>query len=261
MKPSPFRRLLTALLLPVAAVAQSPTTQVEMTRTALSEWVKTKRTISAEREAWRRGKQTMLSQIDVVRREIELLDKRIAEAKKSIADAEKKFGELAVERSERREVSKSLVDRIGAIEERTLQLLPRVPKALAASVVPISQRLPQTDEQREKLTLSLRYQNVIGVLNGIDKWNGAVTMKSEIRDLSTGRSVAVNVLYIGLGQAYYVGEPGKDGKATIAGVGIPSAEGWVWRENDDLAEAIQQAVSIYKNESLATLVRLPVQIR
>ena len=121
--------------------------------------------------------------------------------------------------------------------------------------------MPKNDEQRQQLSLSARYQNVIGVLNAVDKWNRAVTLKSEIRELGTGGSVEVSVLYVGLGQGYYVGAPGKDGKATIAGVGIASPTGWNWRETNDLAPAIQRAVSIYKNEGLAALVRLPVQIR
>jgi hypothetical protein len=258
--------LLTLLLGAVAMLgnnvaAQEPATPVAIARETLSQWVATKRIISEEREAWRRGKQTMASQMDVVRREIDALNARIEAAKSGIADAEKKFGELEAERAARKLVSKSLVERIASLEERTRQLLPRVPAPLAENVAPISQRLPANEEQREKLSLSARYQNVIGVLNAIDKWNRAVTLKSELRELSSGRTVEVSVLYMGLGQGYYVGAPGKDGKATIAGVGIASPTGWTWREANDLAPAIQRAVSIYKNEGLASLVRLPVQIR
>lgn len=241
--------------------AQSPDSSIEVTRTALKKWVEAKRTISAEREAWRKGKQTVGAQIDVVKREIEALNKRIAEARKSIADAETKHGELDHERAERKKVSESLVARIDALEQRTMQLLPRVPEALANRVKPISQRLPANAEQQKALSLSVRYQNVIGVLNAIDKWNRVVTCSSELRELGTGRSVEVSVLYIGLGQAYYCGGIGKDGKATLGGVGLASPKGWIWREANDLASAIQRAVGIYNNEGLAKLVQLPVQIR
>lgn len=258
---------LLALLLGAVAMlgnhvaAQDPATPVAIARETLSQWVATKRIISEEREAWRRGKQTMASQMDVVRREIDALNARIETAKSGIADADKKSGELEAERAARKLVSKSLVERIASLEERTRQLLPRVPVPLAENIAPISQRLPANDEQRGQLSLSARYQNVIGVLNAIDKWNRAVTLTSERRELSSGRTVEVSVLYMGLGQGYYVGAPGKDGKATIAGVGIASPTGWNWREANDLAPAIQRAVSIYKNEGLASLVRLPVQIR
>ena len=242
-------------------LAQSPESAISVTRTALAKWVETKRMISAEQAAWREGKQTIASQIEVVSRQIKQLHERIDEAKKSIANAVAKHGELDAERNDRQAVSQSLLDRIATLEERTNNLLPRVPESLRSKVEPISQRLPSNEAQQQALSLSVRYQNVIGVLNAIDKWNRVVTLKSEIRELGTGRSVEVSVLYIGLGQAYYVGGIGKDGKATLAGVGLASPTGWVWREDNGLAPAVQRAVAIYNNEGLAKLVQLPVQIR
>lgn len=242
-------------------LAQSPDSTIAVTRTALAKWVETKRAISAERQAWQLGKQTIASQMEVVARQVKELNERIAEANKSIADAETKYGELDAERNERKAVSQSLMDRIASLEERTIKLLPRVPSSLVSKVEPISQRLPTNDEQRKALSLSVRYQNVIGVLNAVDKWNRTITLKSEIRELGSGRSVEVSVLYIGLGQAYYVGGIGKDGKATLAGVGLAAPTGWMWREANGLAPAIQRAVAIYNNEGLAKLVQLPVQIR
>lgn len=260
--PTSMARACTLLFLFVfAAGTLSAQSSVLDTRKALAEYVEAKRTISAEREAWRLGKQTLQAQMEVVQREIALLDKRITDAQASIAEAGKKFGKLAKERDEREQVSKVLVARIATLEERTASILPRVPGPLARNIEPISQRLPQNDEQRDKLSLSVRYQNVIGVLNAIDKWNRQVTLKNELRELGSGQSVAVDVLYIGLGQGYYVGGKGKDGKATIGGVGIVGPDGWQWRPNNEMAPAIQRAVSIYKNEGLAKLVRLPVQIR
>lgn len=247
-------------------VAQESESSIQVTRTALTKWVEAKKTISAEREAWRQGKQTLTSQIDVVKRQIESLNKRIEEARKSIAEADEKYGELEKEHKDRKEVSAKLAERIATLEERTLKLLPRVPQALATKVEPISQRLPGAkgepqEGQPKELSLSIRYQNVIGVLNGIDKWNRGVTLANERRDLGTGRSVTVSVLYIGLGQAYYCGGIGKDGRATLGGVGLASPNGWIWREANSLAEPIQRAVGIYNNEGLAEIVRLPVQIR
>ncbi|MFT4841813.1 MAG: hypothetical protein ACI8UD_001371 [Planctomycetota bacterium] len=242
-------------------LAQSPDSTITVTRTALAKWVETKRTISAERQAWQLGKQTITSQMEVVARQVKELNERITEANKSIVDAEAKYGELDAERNERKAVSQTLMDRIASLEDRTRKLLPRVPSSLVSKVEPISQRLPTNEQQQKALSLSVRYQNVIGVLNAVDKWNRAITLKSEIRELGSGRTVEVSVLYIGLGQAYYVGGIGKDGKATLAGVGLAAPTGWMWRETNDLAPAIQRAVAIYNNEGLAKLVQLPVQIR
>lgn len=245
----------------VALPAQSGKAAVELTRKTLQEWVEVRRMISAEREAWRVGKPTLAAQIEVVRLEIKALNKRIDETKKSMEESKVKFGELDAERVARKATSESLVEGIAAIEKRALDVLPQLPKPLAQSVSARSQLLPRTTEQQAKLSLSERYQNVIAVLNVVDKWNSVVTLKSENRQLGTGQSVAVSVLYMGLGQAYYVGGMRKDGTATIGGVGTLGATGWQWREANSLAPAIQSAVEIYRAERLAALVRLPVQVR
>lgn len=250
------------------ATAQAPAEQdpqggqskIEIMRTALSEWTKAKDTISAERAQWKEQKQVLETQVRARKNEIEALEGRIAETRKSIASAAEKYGDLDQKIAAQKAVQKVLEERIGALEQRVLGLLPRLPESLARNVEPLSQQLPTTPEKASELALSTRYQNVIGVLNMIDKWNREVRIESEMRSLAGGEEVRVDVLYIGLGQAYYVGGRTEGGKPTVAGVGSPSDEGWQWRPANELAESIQTAVSIYKNEKLAALVRLPVQI-
>ena len=264
------RSLLPALLIPFALLApqlaaqeggaQDPAALAKAMRSAHKEYALAKRTISEEREAWRKGKQTVETQIQVLTGEYDSFVKRIEEAKKSIATAEKKYGELEKEKAELERVSKILEERITKLEERTLALLKRVPEPLALNVKPISQLLPTNAEEREKLSLSQRYQNVMGVLNPIDKWNTEVKLETERRDLPSGKSVSVTVIYVGLAQAYYVGGKGPDGKPNIAGVGTSTEDGWRWTPSNELAGDVAKAVSIYRNEQLAALVQLPVSI-
>jgi len=264
------RSLLPALLIPFALLApqlaaqeggvQDPTELAKAMRSAHAEYALAKRTISEEREAWRKGKQTVQTQIQVLTGEISSFEARIAEANKSIEATDKKYGELAKQKVALEKVSKVLEARITKLEQRTLALLKRVPAPLALNVKPISQRLPEDDKQRAELSLSERYQNVIGVLNRIDKWNTEVKLENERRDLPNGKSVSVTVIYVGLAQAYYVGGKGPDGKPNIAGVGTSTDDGWRWTPSNELAADVQKAVSIYRNEQLAKLVQLPVSI-
>ncbi|MFN3244277.1 MAG: DUF3450 family protein [Planctomycetota bacterium] len=264
------RSLLPALLISLALSApqltaqqggaQDPAELAKAMRSAHAEYALAKRTISEEREAWRKGKQTLETQIQVLNGEYESFVERIAEAKKSIEAADKKYGELEKQKAELERVTKVLEQRITKLEQRTLALLERVPAPLALNVQTISQLLPENDEQREKLSLSVRYQNVMGVLNPIDKWNREVKLENERRDLPNGKSVSVTVLYVGLAQGYYVGGKGPDGKPNIAGVGTSTADGWRWTPSNELAADIAKAVSIYRNEQLAALVQLPVSI-
>ena len=243
-----------------ASAPQDPAALQKAIRSAHAEYALARRTISEEREAWRRGKQTLETQIQVLRGELGSFTTRIEEARRSIAAPDAKFGELDTEKARLQQVSSLLEQRITRLEQRALALLKRAPAPLAAAVRPISQRLPETDEQRGRLSLSERYQNVIGVLNPIDKWNREVRLENERRDLPNGTSVSVTVLYVGLAQAYYVGGKGPDGAPNLAGVGTATADGWRWTQQNDLAETVQTAVSIYRNEQLARLVQLPVSI-
>lgn len=248
-----------ALFAPAAA-AQGGRDPIEAVRNAYEQYTEVRRTISKEREDWRKAKRTLEASMKVVDREIEALDVRIAEAQKSIDDAEAKFRELEEEKAERKAEIRLLEDTITQLEERTLALLERVPPPLAGNVEAISQLIPRSAEQREGMRLDSRYGYVIGVLNAIDKWNREITVTTEMRAQPTGESVRVSVIYVGLGQAYYVGGKGADGKPNVAGTGSVGRHGWTWTPANELAPAVQLAVSIYRNEQLAKLVRLPVQI-
>ncbi len=260
---APRRALLPAVCLTaLTAAAQEPADPVEVTRKALADWTQTQRIISEVKQDWRLGKETLRSRVDVVKREIESLTKRIEDARTSIADADTKRAELLDENERRKQVADALEQRIAALENQVRALLPRLPEPLAERVKPLSQRLPESAEKatETKLSLSERYQNVIGVLNEISKWNREVTVKSEVRQLADGSSVEVAVIYIGLGQGYYAGGRDENGNPTVAGVGTATAEGWVWKPANELAVDIGRAIAVYKNEQLAKLVRLPVQI-
>lgn len=258
---------LSALLALIAAPAivaqrgaQDPQVIAKELRSAHAEYALAKRTLSEEREAWRKGKQTLETQIEVVNSEVAAFEARITEARESIATTDKKVGELQQEKVELEQVSELLEQRISALEDRTKALLKRVPKALADSVALISQRLPNNDQEREDISLSVRYQNVIGVLNPIDKWNREVKVLDEQRDLPNGKTVSVTVIYVGLAQAFYVGGKGPDGAPNVAGTGTSSEDGWRWTPQNDLAADVATAVSVYRNEQLARLVQLPVSI-
>jgi len=110
---------------------------------------------------------------------------------------------------------------------RTKRLLERLPDPVRERVKPLSQRFPE-DPADTKLSLGERFQNVIGVLNEVNKFNGEVSVTSEVRALANGSSAEVTALYLGIGQAYYVNASGD-----AAGIGTASADGWVWTPADE----------------------------
>ena len=99
-------------------------------------------------------------------------------------------------------------------------------------------------------------QNVVAMLNEADRFNSAITLAIEVRKDADGKDRQVQVLYLGLGQAYYADQGG-----TFAGTGVSAPEGWDWTANAALGKAIRKVIDIYENERGAEFVPVPVNIQ
>lgn len=261
-----LRFLAAGCLLLATSIAQQPNgappptpsaqgNHVDDTRATLEKWVEAKSAHSKERRDWTLAKETLRDRIEVQRREIASLKKRVAEAETSIAEAEKQQGQLTTETEQRRATEAKLLEQVGALEKRTLELLPRLPEPLRELVRPISQLLPATPADAGKQRLDERFRNVLYVCKQVHKWNREITVKSEVRPMADGTAVEVTVVYVGVGQGYYVGN-----KGAVAGTGTATPAGWVWTPANDLAAEIGTVVAVLANEKVAAFVRLPVQV-
>jgi len=239
----------------IARSADENTDKIENTRAALEKWVETKRIISKEKRDFELSKEILNERIELVQHEIESLHGKITDAENSIAEADKKRADMIEENNKLKESSASLAGTLSMLEERTKQLLRRLPDPIRERVKPLSQRLPENPDET-KLSISERFQNVVGILNEVDKFNREITVTSEVRTLPQGNSVEVTALYLGIGQGYYASANG-----VIAGTGTATADGWVWKQNNDAAVQITEAIAILKNEKVASFVRLPVELQ
>lgn len=228
---------------------------VDNTRAALEKWVETRRIISKEKHDFELGREMLTERIELVQREIESLRVKIGEAEKSITEADKKRAELLDENEKLKEASASLSGTVIKLEARTKEILKRLPDPIRERVKPLSQRFPENPAET-KLSLGERFQNIVGVLNEVNKFNREITVTSEVRKLPDGTSAEVTALYIGIGQAYYV-----NGKGDVAGIGTASPEGRVWTPANKAAAGIARAIAILKNETAAAFVQLPIEIQ
>ncbi|MGA0286919.1 MAG: DUF3450 family protein [Phycisphaerales bacterium] len=227
---------------------------LESVRDVLRRYVETRRIISKERLEAARAKEALASRIALVEEEIGAFRERIAETEASLATAEARRGELVAENEALKAAGSSLEGTIETLEARTKALLPRLPEPIRDRVKPISQRIPE-DPESTSLSLGDRFLNVVGVLNEINKFNGEITMASEVRPLADGSSVAVTAFYLGIGQGYYVNDD-----ATVAGTGTATDGKWVWTPDDAAAPSIARALAILNNEQPAAFVRVPMRI-
>ncbi len=238
-----------------AADGDSDRERLAAARDTLSKWVETQQVISKEKKDWELGKQVLEQRVSLLQGEIDALESRLQETRAQIGDAEDKRRELRREETQLSAAAEALALKIDALESKTHTLMRRLPDPILQRIEPLARRIPE-NPARTELSLSERFQNVIGVLNEVNKFNRDITVVSELRELSADRSAEVQTIYLGLAQAYYVSRNGE-----VAGVGRPTDDGWVWQPANELAPQVAEAIAILENKSVPAFVPLPVEVQ
>ena len=228
--------------------------RIESMRDTLDRWVETRRIISEEQRDWALGKELLESRLDILKRDIDGVKAKIADAEKSIGEADRKRADLVAQNDALKATSGELAKLAADFETKTKDLVRRLPDPIKEKVRPLSQRLPE-DPAASSLSLSVRFQNVVGILNEVNKFSREITVTSEVRKLSDGTSAEVTAVYLGIAQGYYIGAGGK-----IAGFVTATSEGWTWTAANDAAPAIGKVVAILKNEAPAEFVKVPLKL-
>jgi transposase-like protein len=238
----------------LCAAFTSVADELEMTKELLSKWVEARKLISEERQQWELEREVLSDRLDLVRSETDSLNEKIHETRAEITSADQKRAKLVEENDGLKEASATLVNRIFSTERSVLRLLTQLPEPVQERMKPLSQRIPSSSVT--DLSLSERYQNVVGILNELNKAANEITVVSEVRALPGGNRAEVQTLYIGFARAYYASL-----KGDIGGYGTPSDAGeWVWTSDASLAEKVNDAIAILKNEKVATYIPLPVRV-
>lgn len=247
--------ILAAALLSGAVAAQGTDSElIDSARATLDQWVDTQRLISKEKEDWRLQKDVLEQRIELIESEIAALRDKIDETRGHIGESDAARRDLDARNDALQQAGARLAATIGPLESRVRGEVAWLPGPLRERIAPLAQRIP-ADPATTELSLSARYQNVIGVLNEINKFNRVVTTASEVRQLPDGTTAEVRALYLGLGQGYYVTK-----NAETAGIGRPGADGWVWTPADEIAPEIARAIAILENEQVPAYVPLPVTV-
>lgn len=256
----PARGARCAGLLAVFAIAAAPAFRAqepagpEEARAVIDRWVEARRLLSQEERDWQLGREVLADRIALMEREIETVRGRITEAQGSITEADRKRDELLAESARLKQITAAQTAALAGLEEQALTLLARLPEPIRERVRPLSQRIPAPGAE-SRLSLGERFQNLIGVLNEVDKFHRDVSLVTEVRKLADGRTAEVATVYLGIGQAYYATADG-----SAAGFGTASETGWEWIPADAAAPQILQAIAVLKNERVAAYVDVPVRI-
>lgn len=203
-----------------------------------------------------------MSDKETLEQSIRLFDRELEETKGQLAKVETGGGQMEKERAEAMADKEGLLaasarakEKAAELEGQVRGLLKSLPSPLLAKIDPLVKRLPDSSAET-KLAVAERFQTLVGILSEVDKFNGSVTIASEIKNIGAGGELQLNILYLGLGQAFAVDKPGK-----LAFVGVPGPDGWQWTPSEGIASAVKAAIAMHDNSQPASFVKLPIEIR
>jgi Skp family chaperone for outer membrane proteins len=252
-----FRTVVTAALVSAASLCafaqQSSSAGGDAARETVGKWIATQRLIYQERKDWQQQKEILESRIELIGKEIAEVEAKVTEARRTAAEADAKRSDAESAKRQLADETSYLASVLVEFETAVRGLHKVLPAPVQEKIQPLFQRMP-ADPGATRSSVAERFQNVLGIMNEINKANGEITLVTEVRALSDGRPSEVKTVYLGLGQAYYLSVTGE------AGVGRPGPDGWTWTADDDLAPTILQVVEILEGKAQPKFVPLPVKI-
>lgn len=237
---------------PAPAVQPAPT--LEETRLSLGKWIETQQIISRERNDWQQGREILQDRVALVKKEIATLQEAIAKAQSGVHDSDARREELRAENEQLKTAGAQLVTAVQGMEGEIRKLYPSLPDPIQIRLQPLFQRIPAEGVETH-VSAAERFQNVLGILNELNKANNDIAVSYEVRTMADGRTAEVKVIYVGLAQAYYVSARGE------AGIGRPSADGWVWEPAPAVAADVLTALEILQGKQSPAFVPLPVKLQ
>ena len=237
-----------------APVSTTAGSAVDEARLSLGKLYETEQILSRERKDWQQGKDILLGRLEVVRQEKATLEEKIEQGKAAAAEVEAKKAALVAEKDALVAVGTQLTEAVTRLEGDVRRLFRALPEPTQQKLQPLFLRIPE-DAATTRVAVAERYQNVLGILNELNKANNELTVGFEVHKLSNGKPSEVQVLYVGLAQAYFLSGGGD------AGIGRPSSEGWQWEGSPAAAGEIRKAIEIQQSKQSPAFVPLPVRLQ
>jgi uncharacterized phage infection (PIP) family protein YhgE len=239
---------------PVSPVGMPPQSSLEETRLKMNKWIETQQIISKEGKDWQQGKNILIGRLELVKKEIATLEEKTKQAESNVSETDKKRSGLLAENDKLKAVGAQLTDTITGVETDIRRIYRQLPEPIQTKLQRLYQRIP-ADPAKTSVSAAERFQNVLGILNELNKANNEISISYEVHNLADGKPAEVKVIYAGLAQAYYVSARGE------AGIGRPAADGWKWEPSKTSAREILIAQEILQGKQTPAFVPLPVKIQ
>ncbi|MGJ8673633.1 DUF3450 family protein [Rubritalea sp.] len=217
-------------------------------RAMVGEWVQLEKLISGEQNEWEREEAAMSDLIELYQTEIELIDEELEAAGDSTLELDDKAEALKQQTADYQKQREVL----------ELQCLKQ-----AMQLVSLSKSFPQPlrDQLKREISIledsesTLRERSIalLDALKAAGQFNRTITY-SDLEQQVGGTTRQLRVLYLGLGQAFYV-------SGDMAGIGKPVDGSWLWQEVEGSKSSISKAIAIYQKTARPELISLPVELK
>lgn len=243
--------LIIGFLFSIGLVFASPEA-LKTARSTVKEWAAAEKAISREAAEWS-GRQVLLTDlIEVARQRIERLQGELDKGEARLTAADETRAELLDREEAVGAESGQIESFLADLEARLQALRPQLPEPLDEELAPIFQRIP-SDPEDSTLGLGERMRTAVSLLAKIRQFDAKLTLTESLKTLpGSEQEASVRTLYLGLGQAYYLAPED-------AGYGSPGPEGWVWKSEPKLREAISEVILLAEGGAMEPkFVDLPV---
>lgn len=221
----------------------------------IKKWIEARKLISKEKSDWIEDKIMLQESIRVFKQESEKIGKEIDEAKDSTKKTQTEYDKLLAENEDIIQANEKVIEQIKSYEAQISKLIPNLPTYLQDKIETLTNKLPE-DSEKSKAPVTNRMQVIVAIISEIEKFQNSINLVNELRKIPSGEQLEVRTLYIGLGQAYY-----SDQEGNYAGVGVPGASGWEWKDQPGLGPTVLKAIDQYEEKAAASFTSLPVQIK
>lgn len=209
-----------------------------------------KEAIAKEAASWAEQKPLFENLIALREKEIDEMGKFTETAQARIEDVVTKRAALQSEETERKSWRAAFEKEVLRLESSLREVIPLLPPPVKSKVGSSIARL-EGAKSPDEVQLQERFRDILAILSAARDFDSRLTIDSEVREFE-GKRYQIDVLYLGLDHAWYVDESGK-----MAGVGLPTPTGWVWREDRPIASRVRTAIEINRREIPPALVSLP----
>lgn len=231
----------------LSASAQDTEPTISELRETISEIVNVQTLESEERLGWQERKESFNNLLELHRRELNLLNEELEKAGQSAPAHDEATEQMKAEIESLKAARALASEAVARNVPRILSLSAQFPQPLKNEMEPELVSLndwKSSDEPRDA------FRSILTLLAKAEQFNRRFTRTTEIRD---GREV--EVLYLGLAQAFY------SGKKQTAGIGKPGPDGWTWKSQPEIRPELITAFETLDKKRPPSMVTLPLEVR